>query len=1035
MRIRSTIIALLSCFLVEATVQKFEIRHFNPENGLDGTYVYTTIQGPMGYKWVGTDYGLTRFDGFKFELMDPNDSTKKNFSTTAFNDDGTLYFGYFNGQIKAFNGVKLETVYDPKYEQSPVTGFIKSNDQLLALTQNKGLLQLFKDTVISIVPKELQFRKTNFSYQYNDFILVGTNEGLLAFRLGNDNRIIYAGSIEDLEYSAVQSLERNKAKENSFWVGTDFGIYHLDLFVEGGQVSGEVYKADFLQRESISAIKETGNLDLWVGTKYNGLVKIDFNRDNTKSIQFTYLNKKNDFPGDLISTINMDEDESIWVGTIGDGLIQVAKKGLLFYNFEDFRARSVNDISGNSRHEFFFGTDVGLIRGFYTGELDSLNFELIRHNSSDGNNISAVYVDENDRIYYCAEDVGVFTADPEWRNIQKIDFDFGGGKLLARQITKSPDGNLWLSLTQKGVFVLDSLGNLVKKYSTSTVVNEDDSSRFYHNEIYDIHFDKDGNTWFASHGAGLAVLRADGMMMYLTKDGKFPSHDINDISEDEYGNIWVGTHGDGIYEYNGEEFIRFSTKEGLLNNFCSAVISDKSNHVWATHRTGLSRVDEYTNAVSTIQKKDGLVVAEFIHNSIYADQDHNIWIGNRNGVTFLSAPDEVFESKIIKPIIADIQVDYQSVDLFKYSSDTASGSNVPVNIEFPHNFNNLTFKYVAINLRNPESNLYQYQLEGLEAGWSPSTSNTQVTFNLGPGEYTFKVRQSDNPNHWGDNVSSITFKIHPPWWQTWWAISLFILSGGGLVYGYIRIRTQRLNRRLREKLRLISIAESQNKRLKEFSFITSHNTRSSASNIMGLINAIEMDPTNKEFIQMLKQSSDRLNGTIRNINELLNFENDRENLNKVPCNVLESVERVLAGMQENIERKQAEISLNVSENLYVQGVPTYLESALTSLISNALMYGVTNKEKQILITATEDREEVLIQIEDKGLGIDLDKFSAKLFALGSRFHTHIEQGDGIGMFLSKNQIEGMGGKIGIESTPQKGTIIFIHLLRAEIPTT
>ena len=99
------------------------------------------------------------------------------------------------------------------------------------------------------------------------------------------------------------------------------------------------------------------------------------------------------------------------------------------------------------------------------------------------------------------------------------------------------------------------------------------------------------------------------------------------------------------------------------------------------------------------------------------------------------------------------------------------------------------------------------------------------------------------------------------------------------------------------------------------------------------------------------------------------------------------------------------------------------------------MYGVTNKEKQILITATEDREEVLIQIEDKGLGIDLDKFSAKLFALGSRFHTHIEQGDGIGMFLSKNQIEGMGGKIGIESTPQKGTIIFIHLLRAEIPTT
>ncbi|WP_421762636.1 ligand-binding sensor domain-containing protein [Ekhidna sp.] len=1026
MRTKAAIIGLLSSFMALATVQKYDIRHFNPETGLNGTYVYTTMQGPQGYKWVGTDYGLMRFDGLKFELMDANDSTKKNFTTSSYIDENDrIYFGYFNGKIKRFNGVDFENIYDAMYEQSPVTAIVKSQDNLIAVTQNKGLIRLLKDTVEFLEPYELKYKKTNFARVYKDLILVGTNEGLLAFRFNDDNKLVYAGSVEGLNFIATQTIEQNKAADNSFWVGTDYGIYHLDLYLEGGGISGEIEKAGFLEKESISAMKETSNMDLWVGTKYDGLVKIDFNRDNAKSIQYTYLDKKHDFPGNLISTLNMDEDESIWVGTIGDGLVQVSKRGLLFYNFEEFRARSVNSISGNSKHEFYFATDVGIIRGFYTGEIDSLNFELITHETSEGNNITAIYVDDNDRIYYGVEDLGIYTADPEWQNIVKIDFDSGGGKLLARQITKDPKGNLWLSLSQRGVVVLDSLHNLVKTYSTS--------SGFYHNEIYHIHFDKEGNTWFASHGAGLAVERADGQIIYLTKDGVFPSHDINDISEDEFGNLWIGTHGDGIYEYDGEEFIRFSTKEGLLNDFCSAVISDKSNHVWATHRTGLSRVDEFTEAVSTIQKKDGLVVAEFIHNSIFTDQDHNIWIGNRNGVTFLSAPDKMFESKILNPIISDIKIGFNSINLFKYSSDSISGSRVPNNLEFPYNLNNLTFEFIAINLRNPEANLYQYQLVGHYDEWSPATSSTEVPFNnLSPGEYTFRVRQSDNPNHWSDNISSITFEIKPPWWGTWWAILLFASVTFGLIYGFIKWRTDRLNRRLNEKQRLISIAESQNKRLKEFSFITSHHTRSSASNIMGLIAAIEMDPTNQEFIHMLRKSSNRLNGTIRNINELLNFENDRENLSTEACSVSESIERVISQHDKLISEQEADLKVEVADEFYVQAVPTYLDSALSNLVSNALNYGVTKDKKQVFIETYEQNNEIVISVKDEGLGIDLNKFHDKVFTLGARFHSSIEQGDGIGMFLSKNQIESMGGKIAIESIAGEGTTIKLYLKKAEI---
>ncbi|SNT23827.1 Signal transduction histidine kinase [Ekhidna lutea] len=1018
-RIKVVILALFSYCLAGATVQQYDIRHFNPEAGLNGTYIYTTIQGPNGYKWVGTDYGLTRFDGLKFELMDANDSTKKNFASSAFTHNGKIYFGYFNGTIKVFDGKGFNVIREELYEQSPITSIFKSQNHLIAVSQNNGLFRILDDTLEVYEPAELKYKKVNFAKPFKELILVGTNEGLLAYKFNDSNRLVYAGSISGLNFMSIQSLERNKAKENSFWVGTDYGLYHLDMDIEGAGISGTVEKAGFLEKESISALRETGNLDLWVGTKYNGLVKINFNRDNTKSIQFTFLNKKHNFPGDFISTINMDEDESIWVGTIGDGLVQVAKKGLIYYSFEDFRTRSVNSISGNSHHEFFFGTDVGLIKGYYTGTVDSINFELIKDKKSRGN-ITAIYVDKDDRIYYCVEDVGLFTADSDLSNIEQINFDYGGGKLMIRQIIKSPDGNLWLSLTQKGVFELDPKGKLLNNYSTST--------GFYHNEIYHIHFDRKGNTWFASHGAGLAVMRSNGTILYLTKDGLFPSHDVNDISEDEYGNLWIGTHGDGIYEYKDEEFIRFSTKEGLLNDFCSAVISDKSNHVWATHRTGLSRVDEFTDAVSTIQKKDGLVVAEFIHNSIFTDQDHNIWIGNRNGVTFLSTPDELFESKIIEPIISDVKVGYDVLDLWQYSSDSVSGSRVPKNIEFTHDLNNLTFEYIAINLRNPAANLYQYKLEGLEENWSPITKNGQVTYNnLGAGTYTFHVRQSDNPNHWGENISSVNIRIKRAWWETWWAILLFLLCGFGLVYGFIKWRTDRLNIRLKEKQRLISITESQNKRLKEFSFITSHNTRSSVSNIRGLITALESDPGNQDFIKMLKNSSDRLNGTIRHINELLNFENDRESLNKVSCNVKESIDRVLKSNEEEIRKHGAKVITEIPADISVNGVPTYFESALNNLISNALKFGITEDSKEITLSAESLDDEVMVKIQDHGVGIDLNRFGKKLFSLGSRFHPEISEGDGLGMFISKNQIEGMGGKVEIASKEGEGTTIYIYL--------
>lgn len=1019
------LIGLVIIPAIEVSGQHFSIRHFNPEKGLNGTYVYATAEDHEGYKWIGTDYGLLRFDGLNFETMDQNDSTRIYFPTALLNtSDDRIIIGYYTGLIKTFNGVHFETLYDGV--NNPINDLISFKDEVWALTQNAGIIKISSDSEggqnLQLSP--LKGRKANSLIVYEDRLLIGTNMGLLIFRIGQNKELVFESEVSELINISVEDLEVGLEK-SSIWIGTDNGLFALrNASVASGTLQSDVEHLDFLTDKTIVDLKEIKNRDLWLATKYNGLIKVNFNRQNAKPIQFTYLNEKTGFPGNQISTVFLDQDNNAWVGTIGDGLVQVHRKGILFYNFERFRARTVNAISGTSKHEFLFATDVGLIKGSFEGDADSLTFRKINHPTLNNKNVTAIYVDSTDRVFYAVEKEGLFLTDTEFSEITEILFDEAIREIHVRQMVEDNDDQLWVSVVNNGVYVMDLDGNVKDHFSTE--------SGFYHNEIYHIEVDSQGNKWFAAHGAGLAVMRPNGDISYLSKEGVFGPKDINDVAEDENGDIWVGTYGNGVYEYTGEEFIRFSTEEGLLTDYSNAVMSDASNHIWVSHRTGLSRIDEHTKAVSTLQEKDGLNVTEFIFNSIYRDMDHNIWLGNRNGVTFLSDPDEIFQSKILLPIITDVKMDHKDVDLYEYSDEEEVVGRIPKNLELPFDHNNLTFEFIAINLRNPDANLYQYMLEGYEKEWSPTTGDNAATYtNLSPGYYTFKVRQSDNPNHWSDdNVATVSFRIVTPLWATWWAVTIYAVGFIAIIYSFIQFRTESLRKRLNEKKKFLAITEAQNDRFRNFSFITSHNIRSSVVNIKGLIDLLEDHPGNKDFLNMLKISSQKLDVTISSVNELLKMENDKASQDLRPCNVLETVERVITLNGQMIERKGAIVNLDIAEGVNVKAVPAYLESICNNLLTNALRYGTTDNSKEVKISCHPNGNYTTITFQDFGLGIDLKKHGPSMFSLGARFHTS-EEGDGLGLFMTKNQLEFIKGKITVDSEVNKGTTVRVALQSAE----
>ena len=225
--------------------------------------------------------------------------------------------------------------------------------------------------------------------------------------------------------------------------------------------------------------------------------------------------------------------------------------------------------------------------------------------------------------------------------------------------------------------------------------------------------------------------------------------------------------------------------------------------------------------------------------------------------------------------------------------------------------------------------------------------------------------------------------------------------------------------------RLLNKVENQNSTLMDFSFITSHNLRSSVANIMGIVDLIDYENGTNEFVELLRSSTDRLNNTLKNINQLIHFENEGL-VEPTPVNLKNLLSQVIENNKLLAASQHAKFNISIPENIEVKTIPAYLESILHNIINNALKYGVNAQQTDIDINIEKLGCEIIMEITDHGSGIDLKEYGTKLFDLGSRFSTKSE-GEGLGLFMSKRQIEVLEGKLELKSKPEKGTSVKITL--------
>ncbi|MEL7005718.1 MAG: HAMP domain-containing sensor histidine kinase, partial [Bacteroidota bacterium] len=494
-----------------------------------------------------------------------------------------------------------------------------------------------------------------------------------------------------------------------------------------------------------------------------------------------------------------------------------------------------------------------------------------------------------------------------------------------------------------------------------------------------------------------------------------------------------------------ESYSHYSTLGGLTNNFVTSLNFDDYQRLWIGTERGLNVLtrpednkggDKYK--IKTITKSGGFVGGKVNIGASSITDDGLLLHGTGKGLSKYDV--SIKEPTYLPPetFLSEIQINEKRIHYNKISDSTyliskGIGSGLKASIEtrpffnvaneirLSYDLNHLTFLYTAIDWSSSNEIKYQYMIQGLDKDWSTVTNQGIANYrNIPYGRYTFQVRAVGRSGVWS-KPAEYEFQIYPPWWHTWWARLLFLGFAVAIIWLSVRWRIRRLEVRLREKNLYIETIANQNKRLKDFSFVISHNIRMATANLSGLISLVEGEIGDFKVFEMLKGTNRKLDSTVSHLNQLLSLKEDKKKISQQECDVKEVVEKAIAEFNETIANDGVVINVNIEEKLTVYADKSYFENIISQLLKNSLTFCITESSKKVDIQAWQEDGKRVITVSDNGLGLDMKNFGDKLFTLGARFHSEKSGGEGLGLYIVKAQLDLMNWKVEVMSQENRGS--------------
>jgi signal transduction histidine kinase len=367
-------------------------------------------------------------------------------------------------------------------------------------------------------------------------------------------------------------------------------------------------------------------------------------------------------------------------------------------------------------------------------------------------------------------------------------------------------------------------------------------------------------------------------------------------------------------------------------------------------------------------------------------------------------------------------------------------------LQVPHADNSLRFAFALPSYDRAASNSYQVRLEGFDRNWSEwSTTATKDYTNLPAGTYQFRVRALDA---WGNESQEgvYSFKILPAWYQTWWAILLyviaFLLLAGGSSYRITRFRmrrlqehTDRLEQTVKQRTETLEHANEQLRRVleqhNEFLNIAAHDLKNPITSIIGfadiLIEEETSGPQTAEFLELMRDSALRMATTISQLQDTEMLDSGTLILRPVRENLAAMIRDVLSRNEVQAAAKQIRVEFDFPTELYCDVDPDYMPRVIDNLVSNAIKYSPRGSSVQVRLGTRSGS--VRLEVADQGPGLtedDMQRVFGKLQRLSAR-PTGGESSTGLGLYIVHTLVNLHGGTIHVESSPGHGAAFIVHL--------
>ncbi|MCB0837096.1 MAG: hypothetical protein KDD99_10580, partial [Bacteroidetes bacterium] len=774
--------------------------------------VYSLQEDSKGRLWVGTENGLFQYSrktnrSKKFLSKSPNNDMLKEGQILSILEDtkGRLWVGdreylYLidNPDVDSFkiiDNIHMEV----RYQGRPgITAIVESSNGNLYVATSDGLWEISSDLSANrLLPQKWSSPSTRFqivdaTYSSEGVIWLATLDGLWSF--DPLHKKFSKKEIPELENLSILTVIADS--NQTIWLGTrNNGIFQLTN--EGiTHFSHNPNVPKGLTENGARALMFDRFHNLWIGL-FGSINRVNFRQQN---VPFYQITPGNHTYGNYIHRIMQDSSGGFWFRLLREGLGCSSALGSEFHVLlqpkPNAQIEEIKHFCVDSDGNVWVATLTSGLFQFKKGSQSFLHINL--GDSMESAYLHSISVDNTDQQYlwfssqYGLCRVNRFTHNRTWfhpmDDLEELDRNAIG------PFCQSQDGNIWCNARINGK-LKPMYFDLKKKRFAREASWADYEDSIIIKRTYTIKAVRENILWMGTTD-GIVVIDAIRKNYFrLSSKDSFPTSHVKSIRPDQEGNIWF-TDQHKIYKFDGTCYQSQDLRMGIesFNYLSSAIGSDGRLTFGGSNGFYSFYPEEFTF------NKDTLCPSVYLTNFKVLNEDRRL--------------NQAFED------VRNIELDYEE--------------------------NVFTFEYAALHFLNENQIQYQHILEPFENDWVKTNSNERLATytNLSPGTYTFKVKAGNADGFWTkeENVLSVSLKVLPPWWKTWWANVIWIIL---LLSGLYSLYRFQLNRRL---------ADAETRRLRELDSLKTrlytnitHEFRTPLTVILGMTEKLVNNP--KEWLE------------------------------------------------------------------------------------------------------------------------------------------------------------------------------------------